>query len=53
MPMYNLIEYNDNYSDTSRSLWCFKRVEVTNNANVTNDNNALSFKYRASIIGNT
>ena len=21
MPMYNLIEYSDNYSDTSRSLW--------------------------------
>ena len=24
MPMYNLIEYNDNYSDTSGSLWQFK-----------------------------
>ena len=23
MPMYNLIEYIDNYSDTSRSLWQF------------------------------
>ena len=21
MPMYNLIEYSDNYSDTSGSLW--------------------------------
>ena len=21
IPMYNLNEYNDNYSDTSRSLW--------------------------------
>ena len=21
MPMYNLIEYNDNYLKTSRSLW--------------------------------
>ena len=28
MPMYNLIEYNDNYSDTSGSLWQFKRDEV-------------------------
>ena len=27
MPMYNLIEYNDNYSDTSGSLWQFKRDE--------------------------
>ena len=25
MPMYNLIEYGDNYSDTSVSLWQFKR----------------------------
>ena len=25
MPMYNLIEYSDNYSDSSRSLWQFKR----------------------------
>ena len=53
MPMYNLIEYSDNYSDSSGSLWSFKRDEVTNNADVTNDNNAPSFKYKASIIGNT
>ena len=25
MPMYNLIKYSDNYSDTSGSLWDFKR----------------------------
>ena len=25
--MYNLIEYSDNYSDTSGSLWQFKRDE--------------------------
>ena len=53
MPMYNLIEYSDNYSDTSGSLWQFKRDEIIDNANVTNDNNAPSFKYKASIIGNT
>ena len=29
MPMYNLIEYSNNYSDTSGSLWQFKRDEVT------------------------
>ena len=52
MPMYNLIEYSDNYSDTSGSLWDFKRDEI-DNANVTNDNNASSFKYKASLIGNT
>ena len=53
MPMYNLIEYSDNFSDTSGSLWNFKRDEIINNANVTNDNNAPSFKYKAIIIGNT
>ena len=25
MPLQNLIEYSDNYSDTSRNLWQFKR----------------------------
>ena len=39
MPMYNLIEYSDNYSDTSESLWQFKRDEVlNNNADLTADN---------------
>ena len=40
MPMYNLIEYSDNYSDTSGSLWSFKRNEIDNKSNVTNDDNA-------------
>ena len=53
MPMYNLIEYSDNYSDTSGSLWDFKRDEIVNNADVTNDDNAPSFKYKANLIGNT
>ena len=44
MPTYNSIEYSDNYSDTSGSLWGFKRDEIVNNANVTNDNNGPSFK---------
>ena len=42
-----------NYSDTSGGLWNFKRDEIINNADVTNDNNAPSFKYKASIIGST
>ena len=53
MPKYNLIEYSDNYPDTSGSLWDFKRDEIVDNADVTNDDNAPSFKYKASIIGNT
>ena len=53
MPMYNLKEYSDNYSDTSGSLWDFKRDDINNNANVTNDNKAPSFKYKTNLIGNT
>ena len=53
MPMYNLIEYSDNYSDTSGSLWRFKRDEIANNTKVNNDDNVPSFKYKASSIGNT
>ena len=48
IPMYNLTEYSDNYSDSSGSLWGFKRDEVTETADVTNDNNTPSFKYKTS-----
>ena len=53
MPMYNLIEYSDNYSDTSGSLWQFKKDKIINNADATNDNNAPPFKYKANLIVNT
>ena len=53
MYMYNLTEYSDNYSDSSGSLWSFKRDDRANNANVTNDDNAPSFKYKSSLIINT
>ena len=49
---YNLIEYSANYSDTSGKLWDFKWDETVNNADMTNDNNAPSFKYKANLIGN-
>ena len=53
MPMYNLIEHIDSYSDISGSLWGFKRDEVVNNADVTNENDASSFRYKAGLINNT
>ena len=37
---------------TSGSLWQFKRDEIVNSADVSDDN-APSFKYKASLIGNT
>ena len=52
MPMYNLIEYSDNYSDTAGSLWQFKREGRIGNINLTN-NNSSSFKYKSNLIGNT
>ena len=57
MPMYNLIEYSDNYSDTSGSLWQFKRDEIEGDVDLTVDaqhipNNSSSFKYKSSFITN-
>ena len=54
MPMYNLIEYSDNYSDTSGSIWHFKRDEIEVNVDLTVDNhipnNSSSFNYKSSLI---
>ena len=50
MPMYNLLEYGDNYLKTSESLWQFYRVEkIMNNdgviVNVPDEPDNASFKY--------
>ena len=55
MPIYNLIKYNDNYSDTSGSLQQFKRDGIERNADLTVDaqhisNNSSSFRYKSSLI---
>ena len=52
MPIYNLIKYSDNYSDTSGCLWNFKRDEIERDVDLTVDNTSL-FKYKANLIGNT
>ena len=53
MPMYNLTEYSDNYSDTSGSLWPFKRDEVpVGNVELTIDN-SQSFKHKTALLGKT
>ena len=48
MPMYNLIEYSDNYAKTSGSLWQYYRDE-------SNDNlaDSESFKFKIKITGKT
>ena len=50
MPMYNLIEYSNNYSETFGSLWQYYRDEpVLNNSgsiiDAPNDDNSDSFKF--------
>ena len=51
MPMYNLIEYSDNDSDISGSLWQFKRDELDRETKIAADNSS-SLKYKASPIAN-
>ena len=54
MPMYNLIEYSDNYQDSSATLYQYKRDEPPE-ANAIDDltvDNSSSFKYKVSLLGN-
>ena len=46
MPMYNLIEYSDNYSKTSGSLWqyCKDIPAVNNNGDIVDFNGANATK---------
>ena len=49
MPVYNLIEYSDNYWKTSRSLWqCYRyKPALTNAGTVANfSGNIVSFKFK-------
>ena len=49
MPMYNLLEYSKNYKKTTGSLWNYYRDQPRNPLST----NSESFKYKASITGNT
>ena len=57
MSIFNLIEYSDNYSKTSESLWQFYRDEPFLNVNgaiadfLANNNNSDSFKFKTKIAG--
>ena len=50
--MYNLIEYFDNYADTTAALYQLKRQEQNhNNGNIANLNNdSSSFKYKSNLL---
>ena len=54
MPMRNLIEYSDNYQDSSATIYQYKRDEPPE-ANAIADltiDNSRSFKYKISLLGN-
>ena len=58
MPMYNLIEYSDNYSKTSGSLWLYtKDIPAVDNNNAIvdfNKNNLTdSFNFKVKMTGQT
>ena len=57
MPMYNLIEYSDNYAKTTGSLWQYcKDIPTRNNnkqiVNFAANNLTDSFNFKAKITGN-
>ena len=55
MPMYNLIEYSDNYTDSSGSLYQFKRDEspINGDGNINNIalDNSIYFECKARLLG--
>ena len=58
MPMYNLIEYSDNYAQTTGRLWQYCKDMPARNANneiiiFSEDNTTDSFKFKAKITGQT
>ena len=54
MPMYNLIEYSDNYQDSSATLYQYKRDESPEDDTVADltANNSDSLKYKIKLLGN-
>ena len=54
MPMYNLIEYSDNYQDSSATLYQYKRDEPPEDHAVADSmaDNSDSLKYKIKLLGN-
>ena len=51
MPMYNLLEYSQDYSMTSGSLWNYYTDEIDDVDDNVSD--SKSFKYKTKIVGKT
>ena len=61
MEIHNLIEYSSNYSETTGCLWFYLKDEfylfiyfeaTSSNADIANDNNFKSFKYKTKLLEN-
>ena len=54
MRMYNLIEYSDNYQDSSATLYQYKRDEPPEADPIADltDNTSSSFKHKINLLGN-
>ena len=54
MPIYNVIEYSDNYQDSSATLYQYKRDEPPEDDAVADltANNSDSLKYKIKLLGN-
>ena len=54
MPMYNLIEYSDNYQNSSVTLYQYKRDEPPEGDPIPNSavDNSSFFKYKVNLLGN-
>ena len=47
MPVYNLIEYSSNYSETTGTLWFYSKDEASNfDADIQNVDDFKPFKYK-------
>ena len=48
--IYNLLEYSDNFSLTSGSLWNYYRGEVNESANEIDDNDMINYNKTTNLL---
>ena len=54
MPMYSLLKYSSNFSETTRRLWLYSKDKANYcGADLDNNNKFESFEYKAKLLGNT
>ena len=53
MPLYSLIEFSSNYSETTGNLWFYSKDEAIDfKADIENTNNFKSFMCKAKLLEN-